>query len=483
MTIRQSTSISVDLTANLITDTGVGTANKTKVMSNNLQLPVGGYTMGSIDIVNTDGAVLISRAGTAVIMSDRPVNIIVNNTILSNTKLFAYDGTEELISVSTSSTTAVTVEYVMGVKIVAAPGAPTVTDVTAGDSTATVAFNLSNDGGSHVTSFTVTSHPGNISAVGTTSPIVVQNLTNDTPYTFSVVASNRVGNSPSSAQSSSVTPVSADTAPDAPTIVDISMADNDVTIYFNEPINDGGSPIIQYIVTSDPGGFVGYGSESPVVVQGLSYGTEYTFTVQAENAVGLSEPSNISDPELPITLPAAPTITNVIAVDNTVLVEFTLPDSDGGSPITQYVVKSSPGNIEATGTESPITVSGLTYGTEYTFTVRAENAAGPSVDSDASTDVTPTVTPVMPSDPFITNVTPGIESAIIEFDAPFTVGSSPIVSYTITSSPDGNYTMGTSSPITFAELTTGVEYTFTIYATNSEGNGVTSGQSMPVTVL
>src|SRR6185369_16421750 len=55
-------------------------------------------------------------------------------------------------------------------------------------------------------------------------------------------------------------------------------------------------------------------------------------------------------------------------------VSFTAPASNGGSAITGYTITSSPGSITATGSSSPITVTGLTNGTSYTFTVKATNA-------------------------------------------------------------------------------------------------------------
>ena len=57
-----------------------------------------------------------------------------------------------------------------------------------------------------ITGYTVTSSPGGITAMGTTSPINVTGLTNGTAYTFTVVATNGVGNSVVSAASAGVTP-------------------------------------------------------------------------------------------------------------------------------------------------------------------------------------------------------------------------------------------------------------------------------------
>jgi len=74
----------------------------------------------------------------------------------------------------------------------------------------------------------------------------------------------------------------------------------------------------------------------------------------------------------------------------TVSVAFTANNS-GGAGIT-YTALSSPGSLTGTGSSSPVTVSGLTSGTAYTFQVKAGNSLGDSAYSAASNSVTP-VTP------------------------------------------------------------------------------------------
>ncbi|MFP5039385.1 fibronectin type III domain-containing protein [Parasediminibacterium sp. JCM 36343] len=88
------------------------------------------------------------------------------------------------------------------------PGAPTSVTATAGNGQASVAFTPPVDnGGAAITTYTVTSTPGGFTPTGSSSPIVVTGLTNGTAYTFTVKATNSVGQSAASTASSAVTPV------------------------------------------------------------------------------------------------------------------------------------------------------------------------------------------------------------------------------------------------------------------------------------
>lgn len=80
---------------------------------------------------------------------------------------------------------------------------------------------------------------------------------------------------------------------------------------------------------------------------------------------------------------AAPTATDG-GTGTTASVAFTTVSGSTG-----YTALSNPGSLTGTGTSSPITVSGLTEGTAYTFQVRAENADGNGAYSAASNSVTP----------------------------------------------------------------------------------------------
>ena len=71
-------------------------------------------------------------------------------------------------------------------------------------------------------------------------------------------------------------------------------------------------------------------------------------------------------------MPDAPAVSSVGASSTTALVGFTAPADTGGASIVSYTVTSSPGAITASRLKSPITVTGLTNGVAYTFSVQAE---------------------------------------------------------------------------------------------------------------
>ena len=188
--------------------------------------------------------------------------------------------------------------------------------------------------------------------------------------------------------------------PDAPIIGTATTgSEQALTVSFTAPSSNGGSVITSYTATSNPGGITGTLSQAgsgDITVSGLTTGTAYTFTVTATNAIGTSLASAVSNSVAPATIPDARTIGTAVAGNQQATVPFTAPSSDGGSAITSYTAISSPGGITGTISQSgsgSITVTGLTNGTAYTFSVTATNAIGTSPASDASSSITP-VSPV-----------------------------------------------------------------------------------------
>jgi large repetitive protein len=92
------------------------------------------------------------------------------------------------------------------------------------------------------------------------------------------------------------------------------------------------------------------------------------------------------------TVPGAPTGVTATGGNGQATITFTAPASNGGSAITTYTATSSPGGHSgscAGPAACSITVTGLTNGTAYTFTVTATNAFGTGASSIVSNSVTP----------------------------------------------------------------------------------------------
>ncbi|MDP1848477.1 MAG: fibronectin type III domain-containing protein [Solirubrobacteraceae bacterium] len=352
------------------------------------------------------------------------------------------------------------------------PSAPTSVSATRGDDTATVSFAAPYANGSPISSYTVTASPGGATASGGAGPVAVSGLSNGTSYTFTVTATNAVGEGPASAASNAATPAG---VPAAPMGVSAARGDEQATVSFAAPSADG-SPITSYTVTASPGHASASSTGSPITVGGLLNGTAYTFTVTATNDVGEGTASDPSDAVTPAGLPGAPTDVAAVAGDGDAYVTFTAPDANGAA-ITSYNVTASPGGATASSTGSPVTIGGLANGTSYTFTVTATNDVGEGLASDASDASMPIGPPAAPGS---VAAVAGDAQATLTFTPPSAEGS-PIAFYTVTASPGGERRMFMEgSPISLGGLINGRAYSFTVTATNGVGTGSSSAASNTV---
>jgi hypothetical protein len=290
--------------------------------------------------------------------------------------------------------------------------------------------------------------------------------------------------------------------PNAPTGVSAAAGAQQAAVSFTPPAVNGGAPVLEYRITATASNpqfdQVGAGPASPVIVKGLTAGQTYTFTVVAVNEAGEGPASVPSNAVLIYRTPGAPRITSASAGNGQATVVFTpaAADQQLGNPVTSYTVTARAGvnvtsgpGVTATGAASPITVTGLTNGQNYTVTVYGTNGAGSGPQSAPSV-VFPAAVPGAPANVTAVNATPAGATAgtvNVTFTAPADDGGRPILSYTAVSSPGGiTATAGAvtgsgtgSVPVT--GLTIGTSYTFTVYAANATGKGPASDPSNPVT--
>jgi uncharacterized protein YhjY with autotransporter beta-barrel domain len=153
----------------------------------------------------------------------------------------------------------------------------------------------------------------------------------------------------------------------------------------------GGTPAYAFSLTSGslPSGLT-LASDGTLGGTPIQAGS-FSFTVTATDADG-STGSQAYTLVVNAIVPGAPAISGASAGDGQAQVTFSAPADDGGAAITGYTATAAPGG--ATGTLSgaaggTITVTGLTNGTAYTFTVTATNAAGTGPASTPSASITP----------------------------------------------------------------------------------------------
>lgn len=360
------------------------------------------------------------------------------------------------------------------------PGTPVISTVTAGNTQATVTWSAVDANGSAITNYRVAASPGGAYTDTSGTSAVVTGLTNGTAYTFTVTATNAAGDSVSAASSPAVTP---NVVPNAPTAVSASAGKLNATVSWSAPVSNGGTAVLGYkIYRASDSSLLATVSASPTTITDLSANVSYAFYVVAYNAAGDGAASSTSNSVTPYTNPGAPTISGTPTVGNAQATVSWTAAAANSSAITNYRITSSPDGItkDVSGDQTSGTITGLTNGTAYTFTVTATNAAG---DGPASDPSSPAVTPyTVPSKPVIVSATAGNKQATVVWSSDVSANGSAIQYYRVTASPGGLYkdvSDGVYSAVV-AGLTNGTNYTFTVKAHNAAGDSADSDASESV---
>jgi hypothetical protein len=221
------------------------------------------------------------------------------------------------------------------------------------------------------------------------------------------------------------------------------------------------------------------GGTTSVEVGGLTNGRGYRFTVWASNAYGESERVRTGEVEPNDEVPGRPS--GVVATAGDAEADVRWEAADGrGNDVTGYVVTAEPGGRTTTvgGGATTATVTGLTNGTSYVFTVTAVNEL--DVQGEPSAPSQPVVPYGPPTD--LTGLThDGGTDGSLDLAWAASTSRTP-VDYVVTLSPAvGGRTQWTTTALTWSGsgLAIGTGYTVTVTPTNDRGAG--GSQSARVT--
>ena len=389
----------------------------------------------------------------------------------------------------------------------ARPRIPTNVQATARGRNIDVTWTAPASGGSPITRYIVESCSGSCTSWRSTTisgnppatSTTIGGLATGTTYRVRVRAVNSAGDSGWSAIDTATTP----TPPGTPTGLTVAVAGPDqLTASWIAPTAVSG--ISHYNVQrctarannlgvwSCISGWSNAGTAtdpSGHTITGLNGSTGYSVRVQAANAGGVSGWSNIASAiTRPPVAPDAPTGLTATPANGQVRLSWTVPASRGAR-ITGYTITctgtTTRGNHVCDRTDgtntyrtsgTSYTISGLTNGNSYSFTVLATNSAGPSPASNTAT-ATPAT---LPGPPTVTIAEPtyanGTVTLVASWTAPENTGGTGITidSYTVQyRASNGNWSFaysGTGTTHTISGLPVGPRYYVQVRATNAAGD-------------
>src|SRR6266550_4884401 len=334
------------------------------------------------------------------------------------------------------------------------PSAPQNLAATAGNAQVTLNWQApASDGGSSITNYKIYRGvaPGSETLLTTVGNVLTYTdgaVTNGLTYYYQVSAVNSPGEGAKSNEASATpnAPPPPPTPPSAPQNLAATGGNAQVTLTWQAPASNGGSPITNYRIYRglSPGTetlLTTVGAVTSYTDTAVTNGVTYYYQVSAVNNAGegpksneaSATPSAVPPPPTP---PSAPQNLAATGGNAQVTLTWQAPASDGGSPITNYkiyrgVAPSTETLLTTVGNVLTYTDGAVTNGLTYYYQVSAVNGPGEGAKSNeaSATPNAPPPPPTPPSAPQNLAATGGNAQVTLTWQAPASNGGSPITNY------------------------------------------------------
>jgi hypothetical protein len=338
-----------------------------------------------------------------------------------------------------------------------------------------------------------------LATTSTATSYTITGLTNGTTYNVKVMSYNSAGETTLvTTDQVTTTPV---TVPGAPTVGTPTGGTLSLSVVVTASATTGGETPSTYkvyvyntsntLITSSS---VAYSSAAQTItVSGLTAGTSgtaYYVKASATNSAGESTLSAASANTTVYNVPSTPGVPTATAGSGQLAATWTLSTANNGSTITGYQISAYTASTATTGavstcttanaTSTTCTVSSLTNGTTYYLRSMAQNAAGYSVPSAASTPYTACAVPTAPvatGSYAFANSGSADGSVVVTIGIPTVAGNGCAVTSYMGEVLNGGVSVGTctisgatGSTCNVSSLNSQVAYTVRSKATNSMGD-------------
>jgi len=276
---------------------------------------------------------------------------------------------------------------IINVTPVGPPGPPLGIVIDVGNRSVRLGWNApSDDGGSRIKGYIIYRAANDtifieLARVGPTNEYIDTNVQNGINYTYYVVAETLTGRSPPSEEKRAV-PLG---EPSEPISVSVTREHDGVMLRWSSPLDWGGATTLEYevlrgttilglavLVSSIVGRYY--------VDSNVSFNTVYYYRVRASNVVGTGPSSEMKSIVL-LMVPGACNDVMITAGDSFVQLDWSPPSSDGGSPITGYVVfrgvfEDGLVELDRIGSVTSYNDTEVENGMTYYYAVGAQNIIG-----------------------------------------------------------------------------------------------------------